>query len=47
MLTDTEPACLAVAQSLFGFTSEAHWLRYARKRLAGMFPYLPQQSGYH
>src|SRR5205814_1485653 len=30
-----------------GFTSEAHWLRYARKHLAGMFPYLPQQSGYN
>jgi hypothetical protein len=34
-------------QALLGFTSEAHWLRYARKHLAGMFPYLPQQSGYN
>ncbi len=47
VLTDSELVCLAVAQSLLGFTSEAHWLRYARKHLAGMFPYLPQQSGYN
>ena len=36
-----------MAQALLGFTSEAQWLRYARKHLAGMFPYLPQQSGYN
>uniref|UniRef100_UPI001CE46EB9 IS982 family transposase n=1 Tax=unclassified Nocardia TaxID=2637762 RepID=UPI001CE46EB9 len=47
VLTDPELVCLAVAQSLLGFTSETHWLRYARKHLAGMFPYLPQQSGYN
>ena len=47
MLTDPELVCLAAAQALLGFTSEAHWLRYARKHLAGMFPYLPQQSGYN
>lgn len=47
MLTDSELVCLAVAQALLGFTSEAHWLRYARKHLAVMFPYLPQQSGYN
>ena len=39
--------CLAAAQALLGFASEAHWLRDARKRLAGMFPYLPEQSGYN
>ncbi|MFH8756139.1 hypothetical protein ACH4A6_11235 [Streptomyces atroolivaceus] len=44
-LTDSELVTLAVAQSLLGFTSEARWLRYARKNLASMFPYLPQQSG--
>lgn len=38
---------LAVAQALLGFHSEARWLRYARKNLAAMFPYLPQQSGYN
>jgi hypothetical protein len=47
VLTDSELVCLAVAQALLGFTSEAHWLRYARKHLTGMFPYLPQQSGYN
>ncbi|WP_433523944.1 IS982 family transposase [Nocardia pseudovaccinii] len=47
VLTDSELVCLAVAQSLLGFTSESHWLRYARKHLTGMFPYLPQQSGYN
>ena len=46
-LSDSELVCLAVAQALLGFTSEAQWLRYARKHLAGMFPYLPQQSGYN
>ena len=47
VLTDSELVCLAAAQALLGFTSEAHWLRYARKHLACMFPYLPQQSGYN
>ena len=47
VLTDSELVCVAVAQALLGFTSEAHWLRYARKHLADMFPYLPQQSGYN
>lgn len=47
VLTDSELVCLAVAQSLLGFTSETHWLRFARKHLAGMFGYLPQQSGYN
>lgn len=35
-----------VAQALLGYRSEARWLRFARKRLVGLFPYLPQQSGY-
>ncbi|MFE9328978.1 IS982 family transposase, partial [Nocardia sp. NPDC052278] len=47
VLTDSELVCLTVAQSLLGFTSETHWLRFARKHLAGMFGYLPQQSGYN
>src|SRR5215469_14802953 len=46
-LTDPELVCVAVAQALLGFTSERHWLRFARTHLAGMFPYLPQQSGYN
>jgi hypothetical protein len=47
VLTDPELVCVAVAQAMLGFTSETHWLRYARKHLAGLFPYLPQQSGYN
>jgi hypothetical protein len=47
VLTDSELVCVAVAQAMLGFTSEAHWLRYARKHLTGLFPYLPQQSGYN
>jgi hypothetical protein len=47
LLSDSELVCLAVAQSLLGKRSEAHWLRYARRHLAGMFPYLPGQSGYN
>jgi hypothetical protein len=43
--------CLAVMQVLLRFPSERHWLRYARKHLAGgpgmMFPYLPDQDGYN
>ncbi|HEX5543302.1 MAG TPA: transposase [Micromonospora sp.] len=27
--------------------SEAHWIRYARIHLRGMFPYLPQRPGYN
>jgi hypothetical protein len=47
LLTDSELVCVAVAQALLGFTSEAHWLRYARKYLTCLFPYMPQQSGYN
>ncbi|MFD3940156.1 hypothetical protein ACFWSF_24755 [Streptomyces sp. NPDC058611] len=39
--------CLAAAQALLGFHSEARWLRFTRKRLAALLPYLPQQSGYN
>ncbi|MEU9111377.1 IS982 family transposase [Streptomyces sp. NPDC048483] len=47
LLNDSELVCLAVAQAPLGYHSEARWLRSARKRLAGLFPYLPQQSGYN
>lgn len=46
-LSDSELICLAVAQALLGHHSETRWLRYARSHLAGMFPYLPGQSGYN
>jgi hypothetical protein len=47
LLSDSELVCLAVAQALLGHHSEARWLRFARTHLLGMFPYLPQQSGYN
>ena len=47
VLIDSELVCVAVAQGLLGFTSGAHWLRYTRRHLTGLFPYLPQQSGYN
>lgn len=46
-LSDAELVCLAVAQVLLRFPSERHWLRYARKHLSSMFPYLPDQDGYN
>jgi hypothetical protein len=45
-LSDAELLCLAVAQHLLGVASERRWIRFARKHLAGMFPYLPGQSGF-
>lgn len=46
-LSNSEPVCLAVAQALLGHHSEVRWLRYVRKHLLGMFPYLPQRAGYN
>jgi Transposase DDE domain len=46
-LSDAELVTLAVMSMLVGCGSERGWLRYARAHLAGMFPYLPGQSGYN
>ena len=46
-ISDGELLTLAVMQALLGYTSEARFLRYARKNLLGMFPRLPQQPGYN
>ena len=46
-LSDAELVTLAVMQALLGYTSEARWLRHARKHLRDLFPYLPQQPGYN
>ena len=46
-ISDAELVTLAVMQALLGFVSEARWLRFARKSLRGLFPYLPGQSGYN
>jgi hypothetical protein len=45
LLSNSELVCLAVAQALLGYHSEARWLRYANKHLSGMFPYLPLRPG--
>jgi Transposase DDE domain len=47
LLTDSELVCLAVAQALLGFRSEARWLRFANAHLRAMFPYLPLRPGYN
>jgi hypothetical protein len=41
MLSDAELLCLAIAQVLLGFPGERHWIRYARKNLGHLFPYIP------
>ncbi|GAA3742584.1 hypothetical protein HDA32_003266 [Spinactinospora alkalitolerans] len=46
-LSDAELVCLAMAQVLLGFPSARHWIRYAHRHLRGLFPGLPQQSGYN
>jgi hypothetical protein len=46
-LTDAELVCLAVAQVLLGARSEHHWIRTCYVRLGHLFPYLPNQPGYH
>ena len=46
-LSDAELVALAVMQALLGYTSEARWLRHARKHLRHLFPYLPRQPGYN
>jgi hypothetical protein len=46
-LSDAEVLTLAVLQALLGYVSEAHWLRFARKHMRHLFPYLPGQPGYN
>lgn len=46
VLNDVELLCLIVAQHLLGIASERKWIRYAHTHLLGMFPHLPQQSGW-
>jgi hypothetical protein len=46
-LSDAELVCLAVAQVLLGARSEHHWMRLCYVRLGHLFPYLPNQPGYH
>jgi hypothetical protein len=46
-LTDAEVVTLSVAQALMGIPSDERFLRVARKRLAHLFPRLPQRPGFH
>ncbi len=46
-ILDAELITLAVAQIFLGCASERRFLRTARRRLAHLFPYLPQQPGYN
>jgi len=46
-LSDAELVTLAVIQALLGFSSEAHFIRYAHTHLRSMFPYLPQRPAYN
>ena len=46
-LSDAELVTLAVMSALLGYTSERRWLRRANRDFGGLFPYLPQQSGYN
>jgi hypothetical protein len=34
-------------QALLGFHNESRWIRYARKSIIHLFPYLPKQPGYN
>jgi hypothetical protein len=45
-VTDAEVVTLAVAQAIMGIPSDRRFLAVAAKRLAHLFPILPQQSGY-
>jgi len=47
LLTDAELVTLCVAQQAMGIPSDRRFLAVARRRLAHLFPRLPDQSGYH
>jgi hypothetical protein len=47
VLSHSELICLAVMQSMLGYHSEARWLRYVRKNLSHLFPFVPLQPGYN
>ena len=46
-IADAEVICLAVAQVLLDCPKERRFLRFARRRLGHLFPYIPGQSGYN
>lgn len=46
-ISDAELLCLAVAQILLDCAKERRFLRFCRRRLGHLFPYVPGQSGYN
>jgi hypothetical protein len=46
-ISDAEVVCLAVAQIFLDCPSERRFLRFARRRLGHLFPYIPKQPGYN
>src|SRR3989440_8862963 len=46
-ITDAELITVSVMQALLGYHDESRWIRYARKSLRHLFPYLPKQPGYN
>ena len=46
-ITDAELVTLAVAQVLLDCPNERRFLRFARRRLGHLFPYIPKQPGYN
>ena len=46
-ITDAEVLTLAAIAPLVGVDTDRRFLRYARKHLRGMFPYISGQSGYN
>jgi Transposase DDE domain len=46
-ISDPELVCLAVAQIFLDCPNEHRFLRFARRRLGALFPYIPGQSGYN
>jgi len=46
-ITDAEVITLCIAQALLGVSSDERFLAAARRRLAHLFPALPERSAYH
>ena len=46
-ISDGELITLAVAQVLLDCPNERRFLRFARRRLGHLFPYIPEQPGYN
>lgn len=46
-ITDAELITVSVMQALLGYHNESRWIRFARKSIVHLFPYLPKQPGYN